>query len=262
MDEKKIRMNLQNKLAEYLFSLKKLDVNFMIAKIMIDKLNEFPDVTIEEIAYLANTTPSSVTKFCKRLGYNGFSDLRVSAKSPNIIFPYRYVGKQYSHVEFIDNYLNTVNQIYHNIENYFDKNDVIDIANKMKEGKRITIISTLFGYNSFMIFSEFMIDYNKTVYEINRDCEDYLIEEAYRKSDLVFVTSLTGQWMKEKFYQLNTIKEKTVLITYEYYDPDLFKTIKFNNIPDFFSSFVITSNSIQAFFVLLTSYLKDDSIEG
>lgn len=57
--------------------------------------------------------------------------------------------------------------------------------------------------------------------------------------------------MKEKFYQLNAIKEKTVLITYDYCDSDLFKTIKFNKIPDFFSSFVITSNSIQAFFSFL-----------
>ncbi len=261
MDEKKIRMNLQNKLSEYLFSLKKLDVNFMIAKIMIDKLNEFPDVTIEEIAYLANTTPSSVTKLCKRIGYNGFSDMRISDKSKNTVFPYRYTGKTYSRLEFMNNYMYTVNHIYQNIENYLNKKDIIEIAHKVKEGKRITIISTLFGYDSFMLFNEFMIDYNKTVYEINRDCEDYLIEEAYKKSDLVFVISLTGQWMKEKFYKLNTLKEKTVLLTYEYDDHTLFKTIKFNRIPDFFSSFVITSHSLQAFFVLLTSYLKENPNE-
>ncbi len=257
MNERNIRMNLQNKLSEYLFSLKKLDVNFMIAKIMIDKLNEFPNVTIEEIAYLANTTPSSVTKLCKRIGYNGFSDMRVSDKSKNTIFPYHYVGKDYSRSEFIDDYMYTVNQIYHNIENYLNKKDILDIANKIKKGKRITIISTIFGYNSFMTFNEFMIDYNKMVYNINRDCDDCLIEDAYKKSDLVFVISLTGQWMKEKFYKLQTVKEKTILLTYEYTDQTLYKTIKFHKIPDFFSSFVLTSNSLQAFFVLLTSYLKD-----
>lgn len=45
---------------------------------------------------------------------------------------------------------------------------------------------------NLLIHFESFLDINKTIYEINRDCEDYLIEEAYRKSDLVFVTSLTG----------------------------------------------------------------------
>jgi len=70
------KLSVHIRLVEYLFKNRKLDTNFSIARVMIIKVNEFPNVTIDEIAYLAHTTPGSVTKFCKKLGYKSFKELR------------------------------------------------------------------------------------------------------------------------------------------------------------------------------------------
>lgn len=64
------------KLTEFLFRCIKADVNFNIAKVLIERIDDFPDIFIEEIAYSANTTPASVTKFCKKLGYPSFKEMR------------------------------------------------------------------------------------------------------------------------------------------------------------------------------------------
>ena len=75
------KSGLQVILSEYLFNIKKFDTNFIIAKVMLDRLSEFPDISIEKIAYLANTTPATVTKFCKKLGYDGFLGIKQDRKS-------------------------------------------------------------------------------------------------------------------------------------------------------------------------------------
>ncbi|MBS5370500.1 MAG: MurR/RpiR family transcriptional regulator, partial [Coprobacillus cateniformis] len=70
---------------------------------MLDRLYEFPDITIEEIAYLANTTPSSVTKFCKRIGYNGFTNIKSDAFFQN------------NNLEYISNHHTTPKEYYDTI---------------------------------------------------------------------------------------------------------------------------------------------------
>lgn len=64
------------RLSENLFRCKKHDLNFQITKTLIEHIDEFPDIYIEEIAYAAQTTPASITKFCKKLGYASFKEMR------------------------------------------------------------------------------------------------------------------------------------------------------------------------------------------
>lgn len=53
------------KASEYLFYASKATVFTQIA---VDKTEEFPNVNIGELALYADTTPSSVTKFCRIIG--------------------------------------------------------------------------------------------------------------------------------------------------------------------------------------------------
>ncbi|MBM6800371.1 hypothetical protein H7U28_16435, partial [Coprobacillus cateniformis] len=39
------KSGLQVILSEYLFNIKKFDTNFIIAKVMLDRLSEFPDIS-------------------------------------------------------------------------------------------------------------------------------------------------------------------------------------------------------------------------
>jgi DNA-binding MurR/RpiR family transcriptional regulator len=45
---------------------------------MIENLKKFPDVTIQEVAEESFTSTTSVTKFCHKIGYQNFYELRNS----------------------------------------------------------------------------------------------------------------------------------------------------------------------------------------
>ena len=70
------------KLSEYLFCCRKASVYVNIALVMLKKIREFPTIYIEEIALLANTTPASVTRFCKVLG----TDISDTQTRPETLF--------------------------------------------------------------------------------------------------------------------------------------------------------------------------------
>lgn len=81
------------RLNEHLFKCKKYDLNFLITKVLIERIDEFPNIYIEEIAYAAQTTPASITKFCKKLGYTSFKEMRCDLDNYFIqerIYPVRY----------------------------------------------------------------------------------------------------------------------------------------------------------------------------
>lgn len=50
-----------------------------IADYILKNANETPALSIGELAQLSGTSKATVTRFCKRLGYSGFKDFRVSA---------------------------------------------------------------------------------------------------------------------------------------------------------------------------------------
>jgi|GEM_PF-6099976 len=83
-NDKKMQIHLR--LVECMFDNRKQDVNGSIARVMISKLNRIHDITLDEIAYLAHSSPASVTKFCKKLGYASFKDLKADYQQ----FQYAY----------------------------------------------------------------------------------------------------------------------------------------------------------------------------
>ena len=54
-----------------------------IADFMLENSKQMETISIGEIAQFTNSSKATVTRFCKRLGYDGFKDFRVSAIKDN-----------------------------------------------------------------------------------------------------------------------------------------------------------------------------------
>lgn len=46
----------------------KNEVDYSIARVLLDKAHEFPDVIISKVSYLSKITHTSVSRFCKKIG--------------------------------------------------------------------------------------------------------------------------------------------------------------------------------------------------
>ena len=236
------------KLSEYIFLCRKKNVDVNIALVLLDKIEQFPIINIEEVALQAHTSPSSITKFCKKLGYNRFSDLKkdhlpfteLTIKSP---LPARIQE------------MNVLDIIYRHLP----LDTCYLIAKLALQAKRMVLICNDYSFNNANILREGLSGRHRTVWLINRNSSHDLLEKFIHRSDMVLVICLTGAWYYEHQPLFLSPKSKTkVLITATDISgrPEgaLTTVLNLSTIPHFFSSNYYSNKILNSTFFQIVQY--------
>ncbi|WP_241607834.1 MurR/RpiR family transcriptional regulator [Rosenbergiella australiborealis] len=171
------------KVSEYLFHSSKATVFTRIAAGIIEKIEEFPHINIEVLALYCTTTPSSITKFCKIIGYDSFSELRNNITHYNNSKTYLTLSDE--------------REIINDIYKYLPIEKCEQMAKLMVNENKILIITNDFTFNIANIFRETLSSVTRTVYLANRQ-NDELIHSLYGIVDCVVILTFNGDWMKKK----------------------------------------------------------------
>ncbi|ALS36570.1 DNA-binding MurR/RpiR family transcriptional regulator [Enterococcus rotai] len=195
------------KLTEFFFKCVKSGVYYTIAKVLIKKINEFPNIYIEEIAFLANTTPASVTKFCKKIGYASFKEMRTD------IFPYAelpqfssYNGELTSQ-SIMDNMLQEEEQLTRKIYEQIDLDQCYRIAQRMAPSSEVAVLCNTYSFAAANTLRELLSYRGITVFEMNRRSDPMVVQEMLQEVDCCFIICLTGQWLVENPEIVKTIEQ-------------------------------------------------------
>ncbi|EHB3784507.1 transcriptional regulator, RpiR family protein [Salmonella enterica subsp. houtenae serovar 17:z29:-] len=183
------------RVSEYLFYADKRNVFTTIAKAVIDKIEEFPYVNIEELASHCNTTPSSITKFVRELGYGSFQELK------NDTVPYRLSHQGIKGM--------TEKEIIEEIYKYIPYKECRKMADVINDSRSVIILSNSFLFNIANVMRESISSSNRKAYLVERSNNE-LIKTILRQVDCVFILILTGQWINSCQY-INNISEKSQL---------------------------------------------------
>lgn len=196
-------MNLRHarvysKLSEFLGKCRHQDVNYQIAKCCIEKIDEFPDITLDEIAFLAHTTAPTVTKFVKRLGYASFKAFRYD------IQPYSS-----NHIALIshdvDNFLAKDAKDTKNFFQAIDLNKLTECLQDILQYETIVILNSSYSL-PFSHYLRFLFErLNKKVYVLHRQSDPMMIEALVQNNGMILMISLSGQWLqaREATFSLN-----------------------------------------------------------
>lgn len=245
----KIKPTLIILLNEFIYKCQKKDANFDIAKTMLEKAEDIQHTKIEEISYSANVTPASVTKFCRKLGYSGYGELKSPDDGYDLIASHRKRVVVDNYKEYLNQWCGKTCDWYAMAFEKLCTTELEEIARELAGYKRISVITGVHGFTAANIFSTLMYQRNITVYEINRAAEEAVIEEAYGWSQMVFVISLTGKWFEQNRQKLDP--DKTILISYHPCDNAGVRNITLDVIPDLFLSHFYSSSGIILLFTAL-----------
>lgn len=250
-------------LSEYIFDCQKNDVYFNIAKTLIDKISEFPEIFIEEIAFLANTTPASVTKFCKKIGYRSFKELRFDLEkySDEAFFSRLSYGTK---LEMRQRFIQKDQVRQQLIFDLFDQDQMDRIASQMKYYRKIAVLGSAYNFSSINLFRELMSNEDVIVYEVNRDAQSDMLLQIFSEVEAIFVLSLTNDWLHQSqmnqhyFSQLSSYK---ILLTQTNNDPDddFDEVVSLNQIDFLFSSSYYSQKVLQSWVMGL--YMSYKSIK-
>lgn len=189
--------NAYIRLMIFLYTAEKSTVDFEIAMVLLKNYNRFPNILIEDIAKLANTTPASVTKFCHKLKYKNFKELRNDCYSYE---DHRYIDNQLQIAETdyqkaCEHYLENEQKNLSFYMQYHDEQMIFEIAKKMQKEKEISVIYTPYSYICVHVLRSFLEPYGIQVHGIMRDLDEDFMETRLQDTALFWVINLQGEWI-------------------------------------------------------------------
>lgn len=266
MNHKSNNIGINARLVEYMFSNRKKDVSFSIARSLLLRSHELHNITIEEIASLSNTTPASVSKFCHRLKFNSFKELRTTPTrvTTSPIFTVLQLMAIEKGIETaIASFYEEAQTRFMEMFKAFDMEQIQRIAHRLNDSQSIAVFCGLHGFSAANLFWEILLPFKISVFEINRDSETAVLCSLLNTEDLVLIISLTGRWMDKRISELQITEEiakKIILITHESSTAEKYSNlcseiVSFEKYNNFFASNYTSANLLQCFFILLTTYL-------
>ena len=208
------KSKVHSRLLEYLETVNKNSSDYTIAKVLLEHINEFPDITLEQIASLSYSAPSSVTKFCKKIGYGSFKEMRYDVEG----YSTHFIGSELNY-NSLHSYIDEFHQMeVNNDQDILSKLNiemVYELALKIKKAKKICILQASYNHNIVSFLSEILIVHNKIAVSINRSNDQAFLKENIQESDLVILTSLTGDYVHKRKEFLDTIEQPVYILSGE-----------------------------------------------
>lgn len=189
------------------------DINYSIARSLLENINKIESFSLETAAEACNVAPSTINRFCKRIGYRNFSNLRNS-----IVFSIKY-GTSFEKTDRVLSADRFKEQLQENVE--IIENIPVDqierIVKLMNESGRIVILS-------FEKYQVQALELQKKLLLAGKfcECDTNLFKQmdaldALTEEDTVITISIQGYLLTEGFpliEKIKTTKGKKLLITF------------------------------------------------
>ncbi|WP_180960275.1 MurR/RpiR family transcriptional regulator [Neobacillus cucumis] len=201
------------------------DINYYIAKSLLEHINRIESFSLDTVAEACNVAPSTINRFCKRIGFKNFSNLRNSVSIPMGVNLYEKAETELSTQMF----LKQLNENIEMIENIPILN-IDRIVNQIHQSRRIVIL----GFEKNQIQA---MELQKKLFLFGKlcECDTNLFKQIDALSDLsdedmIITISIQGNILSYHFpimEKLKTAKGKKLLITFS---SDLYKLEIFHDI--------------------------------
>lgn len=188
------------------------DINYYIAKSLLEHIKRIESFSLEEIAEACNVAPSTINRFCKRIGFKNFSNLRNSVAMPMGASLYEHAHSELNPQTFF-------NQLQENIEmiENIPLADIDWIVNQIHQSKRIVIL----GFEKHQIQA---MELQKRLFLLGKlsECDTNLYKQIDALSDLsdedmIITISIQGNILSNHFpisEKIKKAKGKKLLITF------------------------------------------------
>ncbi|MFB1050189.1 MurR/RpiR family transcriptional regulator [Paraliobacillus sp. JSM ZJ581] len=183
-----------------------------ITEYLLYNIHNKSDITINEIVDEAFVSRSSVRRYCNKLGYKNFSELKNSLT--DIIFPSNLHLRNFEPVQEYRS--NIMNELSHTIieMNHMINDEVIDrLVNLFYMYKNITLISPNNTSSNLLKFQQELFYAKKIIRVVNNNFDSDYINNVSAQSSLILTISVSGFFAKEVNENMSKVNGKKILIT-------------------------------------------------
>lgn len=188
------------------------DSDYAIAVYLVENINRASDITVNEIVDETFTSRSAVRRFCNRLGYSNFSDLKESITK--LIFPsnlqYRSQEDLINHRKMLNN---LIFQMIEDIDSVFSVEIVDELIDLLYNHKDVILLCANNTSGDIIRFQQELIYGNKEVKIVSNAYTNNENIKSLTEDSLLVVVSASGKFAEIANEWLSELKGNKILIT-------------------------------------------------
>ncbi|AQP53568.1 MurR/RpiR family transcriptional regulator [Vagococcus penaei] len=205
------KFGLLNALYEIVNS-KEHDNDYAVASYLLDNIKRINEVSVNELVNCAFTTPSAIRRFCHRIGYDNFSELKVSFS--HLIFPSNLRLRQFHPMsEYRVQRLDSIRRVIQDIEKNFTDTMVETIVSLIVSYKKVILVSANNTSSELIKFQQELLFAEKIVYVISKDYKENSMLEEIDDETLLLVSSVSGTFAAEASEWVRGLPSYNILLT-------------------------------------------------
>ena len=233
-------------------------LDYIIAKEMLQHIDKIPNMSIDVIADICTTSTASITRFCQKIGYDSFKELKYNITQNE--FYHRVTDQQKKNdISVSKAVLNTKVKFDYMINHsllLIEQSMIESLIQKIIDNNRIAIFCASHELSAVVLFQALLKNYHKKVDIIlcNTDVQkmDYVLENV----DFILFLTYGGRWTKRSYQLIYRILNSSIENCVVCLDDKDIRNYQFDMKIKFDLSPEIQENHFE-FFIFLFSVISD-----
>ncbi|OOM75302.1 putative DNA-binding transcriptional regulator [Clostridium puniceum] len=187
------------------------DPDNVIATYFLKNYSRLGKLNIYDVADECFASRSSIRRFCKRIGFENFLDLKNEFKAFD--YQYNYFMKLHEKINYREWYAKEINSAISEIDEMITNEKVEEIAQHIYQSSRVIFLSSYSSAQIIMEFQRPLVLLNKVVQVMTDTNYNVEVLTSLQETDLIFLVSTMGNVAKANLKILPLCKAQKLLIT-------------------------------------------------
>lgn len=186
-------------------------MNFIIAQYILENLESKKTISTKELAQECNVSKSSISRFCRKLGYEDFLDLQIATASYNSFVEERFANLKGDNTgELIQCYFQCIQDIINDLDKFLDIKALETLVKDIHNYKRVVLMGH--GQSSFPALSlqHYLTILHKFVYTSQDIKEQKEMLETFDENNLIIIFSAGGKFIERVLGRMHAMKRKNL----------------------------------------------------
>ncbi|MEG0592654.1 MAG: hypothetical protein RR512_05030 [Coprobacillus sp.] len=187
-------------------------LDYIIAKEMLQHIDTISNMSIDALSAICCTSTASITRFCQKLGYDSFKELKYNVTQQNNL--QKVIDNPAErHIEINKAILNTKVKYDYLINQsllLIDKSIINELIQKLVDNNRIAIFCASHELSAVILFQALLKKYYKKVDVILCNTEINKMDYVLDNVDFILFLTYGGRWMRRSHKLVSKILETDI----------------------------------------------------
>ncbi|MBE6483052.1 MAG: MurR/RpiR family transcriptional regulator [Actinomyces ruminicola] len=184
---------------------------YALSKYLLEHFDDLPRLNVYEVAEECAISRSSIRRFCQAIGFETFTGVKAAAYEWQLHWRY-FVD--YANEPGFDAYLSAhIIRMLSEIRDAAASRGVHEFVEELHRAREVVCLASDFSSMSVREFQQAMLYGGKLIHVLTEGSGDPAVLDGVTSEDLIVVVSVTGNYAKAAFKQMQTLRALRVVLT-------------------------------------------------